>query len=114
MAAVDQYLPTDNDDARRQQFFARQFYLLGDYLAGSDAQPRYEPGNVGSDVLGPRQPLYQLGVGAGGEVFVRGAAGQVGTTDTTAPRLYGLPAAWSPVLLIAAAGLAFWFIARRA
>ena len=79
------YLPTSNDDQQRQQLAARAFYLVGDYFRGADAQGRFDPGMTGGTVLGPNQTGVDFGVGNGGEVFIRGRSGQVGSTRT-APR----------------------------
>lgn len=101
------FMPNQNEDARRQEFFARQFYLIGDYLAGSNAQPRMEPGNVGGDLLGPTGAPYDVGVGGNGDVFIRGSAVSGRTTPAAAAVVP--PIVW----WLGAAALA-WALLRRA
>ena len=77
------YMPVASDDANRAQITARAFYLLGDYFKGSDSMTRYDPGMSGGNVLGPNQTGVDVGVGQGGEVFIRGRSGQVGSNNPT-------------------------------
>lgn len=100
------YMPTASDDAARQQTAARAFYLLGDFLAGSDTQPRIEPGSVNnSGLLGPSSSPTDIGIGVGGEVFVRGQAGQVGATQTASTAQSSAAVQVSPLMLVAVLAL---------
>lgn len=74
-------LPVYTDDQQRQQVASNFFWTVGDLLAGSDSQPRYEPGmSYGNNGLyGPSTASADVGYGQGGEVFVRGRSGQIGT-----------------------------------
>lgn len=74
------------DDANRQQSVARIFYTFGDLLKGMDDSPRYEPGMVNdSGLVGPGTSGIDIGFGSGGEMYVRGRSGQIGSTSTTTP-----------------------------
>lgn len=118
MATQDQagFITVTSDDANRQQQVARTFYLLGNFFEGIDSAQRMEPGMVNSSgQLGPQQSGPDVGVGQGGEVFIRGRAGQVGATQN-APKaapmagLMGFVA--SPLGLVLLAG-AVWYFARK-
>jgi hypothetical protein len=101
-----EYLPVTADDANRQQTSARLFYLLGDFMKGVDTLPRMEPGMAdGSPLLGPATNTTDIGLGNGGEVFVRGQAGQVGTVVSQPPAAKGPLGLSRPVLLMGAAAL---------
>lgn len=119
MATQDQagFIDVTSDDANRQQQVARTFYLLGNFFEGIDSTPRMEPGNVNnSGILGPQQSSIDVGVGQGGEVFIRGRAGQVGATQN-APKAAPMPATMaglmgfiaSPLGLLMLAGGVWWF-----
>ena len=94
-------LPVYTDDQQRQQLVSNFFYTAGDLLAGSDSQPRFEPGmSYGNNGLyGPSVASQDIGYGQGGEVYMRGRAGQVGqqvgtgAVATSAGPL-GIPLLW--------------------
>lgn len=100
-----------NDEARRQEFLSRAFYLVGDMLGGVDSQPRMEPGWTGGRLLGPRGSNADVGIGNGGEVFIRGQAGQIGTTD--APASSPVSALLGSPLLLVGAGVVLWLLLRK-
>lgn len=111
-----EYLPVTADDANRQQSSARMFYLLGDFMKGVDSVRKNEPGMTnGSGLLGPTTNTLDVGLGNGGEVFVRGQAGQVGTVQTEPKPAAGLFGLSRPVLLMGAAALvvAGWYFMRK-
>ncbi len=113
MSAVTAYLPTESDDATRQQATARVFYLLGDYFTGTDSVMRSEPGFSGGRVLGPNQTGVDVGVGNGGEVFQRGRSGQVATQGSmNAPA--ALPALLGNPLVLLALAVGAFVLLRRA
>lgn len=84
------YLPagtaTGNDDATRQAPISQFFYLVADVLGGVDSQPRNEPGMTnGSGLAGPSATFgVDVGVGADGQVYVRGRAGPEATGQAAA------------------------------
>jgi len=98
-------IPTTNEEAHGQQIASQFFHLVGNVLAGSDADPRMEPGMTGGVLLGPRQRGTDIGVGANGEVYLRGSNGQASAT-TQAPTLFGVALTLPVVLLIAGAAFA--------
>lgn len=102
-----QFMPMPNeapDDARRQELVSRFFYLAGDLLAGSDNAQRFDRGEVGGPLLGPRTNSPDVQVGDGGAVFQRGSARQVGQATAT-PAQSGAAGLSLPVLLIIGAVL---------
>lgn len=102
---------TLTDDANRQQSVSRIFYLLGDVLQGTDSSQRMPSGEVHDQgLLGPAVPGYDVGFGSGGEVFVRGRSGQIGTTSTTTPNGAAAGAggfSLNPMTLVLIAGALF-------
>lgn len=75
------YLPTQSDDAQRAQLIQRLFMTAGDLFAGTDTTLRIDPNQFRADgSLGPAGSAVSYGVGDGGEIYVRGSTGQVGTT----------------------------------
>ena len=110
-----QLMPTQNDDAARQQLTSNFFYFVGDLLQGTDTTLRVDPNQIRSDgMLGPVGNAQSLGIGNGGEIYVRGSTGQYGTQQTALPApalptLAGLQI--TPGLMILAA-LA-WFMLRK-
>lgn len=114
MAEAMQYLPVTADDANRQQQVARTFFLLGNFLAGVDDSPRMEPGNVNqSGMLGPQQSGPDVGIGQGGEVYLRGRAVQIGANQNAPQPAQSMPGLLqNPLVLLGLAGLAFWLFKR--
>lgn len=113
---ADMYLPVNADDANRQQQTARTFYLIGDFFKGIDAVRRMEPQMVNdSGLLGPSQSGMDVGLGQGGELYIRGRSGQIAATQQT-PAQPGAVAAMTanPLLLLALAGVAAWVLYRWA
>lgn len=96
-------LPVYTDDQGRQQSAASFFWTMGDILANTDQQPRFEPGmsyGNGNGLYGPSTANADVGYGQGGEVFVRGRSGQIGTQQgagvapTGGATLAGIPLLW--------------------
>ena len=110
--ADDNYLPAVSDDAARQQVTARTFYLLGDYFRGTDSAMRYEPSFAGGTVLGPNQSNIDVGVGQGGEIFLRGRSGQVGSSNPTPKNAAPMSLLANPLVLIGLAVGAFLLLRR--
>jgi len=82
MAAA--FMPTTAEDATRQQLVSAFFWTVGDILAGTDSTMRVDPGSLRTDgLLGPGGSSTSYGVGNGGEVYVRGVAGQAAGTGQT-------------------------------
>ena len=108
---AEQLIAGPNDDAQRQELASRFFYLVGDVIAGTDNSNRYDPGmRNGSGLLGPSSYGTDVGVGGGGEVFVRGRAGQLGTTDVAQQgTIAGLPG-W---MVVAGVALVAWLAWRK-
>ena len=87
------YLPTTNDDQAAQQLAASFFFTAAGLLAGTDTTLRIDPNQQRTDgLLGPVGSTVSLGVGNGGELYVRGSPGQFGTTSA-APSSSGSPPA---------------------
>ena len=104
-----------SDDADRQQAMARLFFMAGNILSGADAAPRYEPGNVNdSGMMGPGATVpTDIGIGYGGEVYVRGRNGQVATANATpAPPKAAPGIVLSPLTLLLGLGLVLWLSHR--
>jgi|SRR6516164_1666885 hypothetical protein len=103
-----------NADAVRQSALSSFFYSAGNLLAGMDNASRM--GNVQNDASGTGGPDLlgygtangvDVGIGANGEVYVRGNVGQVGTQDQVANSGQAAkPAAISPLALLLIVGAA--------
>lgn len=100
-----------NDDARRANFASAFFYLAGDLLSGVDNEARFDPGMVGSPILGPRTNSPDVLVGANGEVLLRGTSRQVGTQDKTAAAASAGSLTITPSMLLLA-GLVFLLLRK--
>lgn len=108
-------LPVYTDDQQRQQGAAAFFWTMGDLLANTDAQPRYEPGmSYGNNGLyGPSNANADVGYGQGGEVFIRGRSGQIGqqqganVVPLTGATIAGIPLMWI------VAGVAVYLFMRK-
>ena len=113
------FLPTQTDDAARQQLVSNAFYFVADFLAGADSAPRVDSQTVRADgLLGPNNNNTDVAVGANGDLFIRGRSGlyskvpQGATTagvTPNAPLLAGLGI--SPGLLMLA--IAGFFLLRH-
>jgi len=102
-------IPTTNDDAARSQIVSQFFHLIGDVMAGTDADPRYEPGMVGGKLLGPAQNGADIGFGVDGQTFYRGRAGTTSAAPAT-PTLLGVPLTLTTLLI--AAGAAYLLLRK--
>jgi hypothetical protein len=109
------------DDANRQQSVSRYFYQLADVMSGVDSALRRSPdGNSQSGLLGPATGAQDMGYGSGGEVFIRGQSGQLGTLSTTTPNgantaaLPGPLAMLSNPLVLLGLAAVVWFLLRKA
>lgn len=114
MSVQVSYLPVTADDQNRQQQVFRAFQLVEDFFKGVDSVQRMEPGNVNSSgVLGPQQSGVDIGVGQGGEVYIRGSSQQVAASQQPPkPAATGLAGMMTgnPWLWVLAAGAAVWFL----
>lgn len=113
MAAILPAGTVANEDAQRQGTVSQFFYLIGDLMKGVDDQAVMDPSTRNTGVYGPAPTLgsVDIGVGANGEIFVRGRSGQ-GAANTTASQTQVAGFTVSPLVLIAGAALA-WFIFKR-
>jgi hypothetical protein len=98
-------IPTQSEAATNQQLASRFFTLVGDMMAGTDAEPRMEPGMTGGVLLGPGQQAYDFGFGVDGQVYQRGQPGSTTGAAPATPTLFGVPAKTLALLLIAAGGV---------
>lgn len=70
------YLPTQTDDANRQQLVSNAFYFVADFLSGADSAPRVDSHTLRADgLLGPNNNNTDVAVGANGDLFIRGRSG---------------------------------------
>lgn len=97
-------LQPQTESERNQQIASSFFYLVGDVLSGSDAQPRYEPGMSSAG-----GPAVSYGFGADGVLYERGRTGY-GATTTQAATLLGVPLTL-PILLLV--GVAAFLLLRK-
>lgn len=113
MAMLPAGTATGNEDAVRQGTVSQFFYLLGDVLKGTDSQPVMDASTRNTGVLGPAQTLgsVDVGVGANGEVYVRGQLGGPGNGQQTAQPA-AAPAAIPPMLLLIGAAVAAYLLLK--
>lgn len=110
------YLPAGtaaNEDAQRQGTVSQFFYLIGDVLRGVDQQPTMDPSTRNTGVYGPAPTLgsVDVGVGANGDVFIRGRSG-VSPVNQTQSQTQAAGFTLSPLMLLAGAALVVYLLKR--